>query len=93
MCRSTDSKGVYCKEIDVQDKIGNLLILIDKFPIIVYYQITRLRTFLIFIGNIIPLSKNEDIAMLFFYLLSTFSRKGGDFFILSALFYRHYVTY
>ncbi len=87
MCRSTDSKGVYCKEIDVQDKIGNLLILIDKFPIIVYYQITRLRTFLIFIGNIIPLSKNEDIAMLFFTCYQHFHGKEGTF-----SFYRRFFT-
>lgn len=36
---------------------------VDKSTILVYHQVTRLGTFLISFGNIIPLSKHEDIAM------------------------------
>ncbi len=35
--------------------------MIDKFRFLEYDQDTRLRTYLLFIGKFIPLSKNEDM--------------------------------
>lgn len=63
-----DGEGIYCEKIESGKKYtghGELSVsgvfftnalknLIDKFLFIVYYQLTRLRTFLFFMGNIIP---------------------------------------
>lgn len=55
---ATKFKRQSCIFSDMQLKMG-----VDKSLILVYHQVTRLGTFLISFGNIIPLSKYEDITM------------------------------